>query len=576
MYIYRTHNCGELNKKDINKKVILSGWVHKIRKMKKIYFIDIRDFYGITQLFIKDKKIIKKISNEYLIRIKGKVIKRKKKNNFIKTGEIEINVKKIFILNKSNILPFNIEDNPKINKNIRFKYRYLDIRRNVIKNNLLNRFKIINKIRNYFIKKKFIELETPFLVKSTPEGARDFIIPSRKYKKLFYSLPQSPQIFKQLFMIGNIDKYFQIVKCFRDEDLRNDRQSEFTQLDIEMSLIKKKDILLLIEKFIKYIFKKFNNQKIINFKKIIYYKSIKKYKTDKPDLRNKIYNFKIKKYYINKKYLKFNIISFIIPNYLNILNNKKKKIKNLIFKKINKKNNKLFFYKYKNNLKYNIINKKKFYILKKKKFFSKYDLLILIINKKKENKIKKKINNIINNFLLYSKYRKNIFIPIWIINNPLFKYNKKKKKYESFHHPFTEPKLINNKLTYKSLSNSYDLIINGIEIGSGSIRINNSNLQKKIFLLLKMKKKSINNKFGFFLKALKYGTPPHGGIGIGIDRLILLILNKKDIKDIIPFPKNNYNKDIMLSSPSYIKKKRLFNLGLKFIKKKKNNEINKK
>ncbi|WGH27572.1 MAG: aspartate--tRNA ligase [Candidatus Shikimatogenerans bostrichidophilus] len=562
--MYRTHNCGELNIYDINKKVILSGWIHKIRKMKKYYFIDLRDFYGITQLLIDKKKILKKIYNEYLIKIKGIVYKRKKKNKLIKTGNIEVYVYKFYIINKSKFLPFNIEDNPKVSKKIRLKYRYLDLRRNKIKNNLIKKFKIINFIRNFFINKKFIELDTPFLVNNTLEGARNFIIPSRNYKGFFYSLPQSPQIFKQLLMISGFDKYFQIVKCFRDEDLRKDRQPEFTQLDIEMSFVKKKNIILIIEKFIKSLIKKFYFQKKIKFKKISYTKIVKYYKTDKPDLRYKLYNIKLKKKYFKKKYKKLYKKIFILPNFLNIKNIKINKIKSII--NLFLKNYNFFYFFYKKNKKK--IFKKKKYIknIINKYFFSEYDIIIILLYKKKIKFNYKLFIKKINKFLLYSIYIKNILIPIWIINYPLFKYDFIKKKYNSFHHPFTAPVSKKKNILYNNKSKAYDLIINGIEIGSGSIRINKKKIQEKIFNLLKIKKKDIYKKFGFFLESLEYGTPPHGGIGIGIERLILLILNKNDIKDLIPFPKSLNNKDIMLNTPSKISHKELLKLGIKIIK----------
>ncbi|MDH3005036.1 MAG: aspartate--tRNA ligase [Candidatus Shikimatogenerans sp. JK-2022] len=574
--LYRTHNCGELRISNCNKKVILSGWVNKIRIMKNYYFIDIRDFYGITQLLIKKNKIKVKIKNEYVIRIKGIVVKRKYINKKISTGDIEILVKKIYIINKSDNLPIFIDKNYKYNnKKLLLKYRYLYLRNLEIKNNLIIKSKILNIIRNFFIKNNFLEIETPFLVKSTSEGSRDFIIPYRKKHGLFYSLPQSPQTFKQLLMIGGIDKYYQIVKCFRDEDLRKDRQPEFLQLDIEMSFVNIKKIIYIIKKFIKYLLYKLYNIKFINIKKFTYKKIIKLYNTDKPDLRYKIFNIFIKKKYIINKYnKKYKIFSLILPNYFNIINVNINDLIFLLSKYFKKKHILIFDFKNKINInKINIFKFKKYiYKIIYKNLFSKYDiLLILIISRKYKYKniyniIKKKINN----FLLKSKYNKNIYIPLLIYNYPLFKYNLNNKKYESFHHPFTKPKKnINNiKKLYKIKAESYDLIINGLEIGSGSIRIDNYNLQRKIFLLLGLSNKEIDNNFGFFLNSLKYGTPPHGGIGIGIDRLILSLLNKKDIKDVIAFPKNFNSKDLMIKSPSKIDKYKLLELGININKKK--------
>ncbi|MDH3004475.1 MAG: aspartate--tRNA ligase [Candidatus Shikimatogenerans sp. JK-2022] len=567
--MYKIYNCGELRINDNNKKVILYGWIDSIREMKNKIFIDLRDFYGITQLIINKINLKFNIKNEYVVKTYGKVILRKNINYNIKTGNIEILVKKIKILNKSKNLPFNFKKKIKINKYKIFKYRYLYLRNNEFKNNLIKKSEIINIIRLYFIKKKFLEIETPFLVKSTSEGARNFIIPSRKKIGYFYSLPQSPQTFKQLLMIGGISKYYQIVKCFRDEDLRKDRQTEFLQLDIEISFLNIKKILFIISKFIKFLFYKIKKIKLLNIKILSYKKILKNYNNDKPDLRKQIFKLNLKNKYFKKKNNIY--LNLILPNFLNINNliNIKKNIYFILKKYIKYKY--IYIYNFKNNIKNkkifknnNIINK-----IIKKNFFTKYDIL-LILKIKNKNYIKN-IIYILNNFLLKSKYSKIIDIPYFIYKYPLFKYNIKKKKIESYHHPFTKPYNKNfNKLNInninKYLSYSYDLIINGKEIGSGSIRIKNKNMQIKIFKLLGLSKKKIKEKFGYFLKALEYGTPPHGGIGIGIDRLILILLNKKDIKEIIAFPKNFINKDLMIGSPSKINYKKLLKLGIKIIK----------
>ncbi|WGH24938.1 MAG: aspartate--tRNA ligase [Candidatus Shikimatogenerans bostrichidophilus] len=564
--MYRTHNCGELRKSNINDKVILSGWVNSIRSMKNKFFIDLRDFYGITQLLIYKRKI--KIKNEYLINISGLVIKRKFPNLKIKTGYIEILVNKYKILNKSIKLPFNIKDKIKKNNINLLTYRYLYIRNIKIKNNLIIKSNLLNIIRHFFIKEKFLEIETPILVKETSEGANNFIVPYRKSKGLFYSLPQSPQTFKQLLMIGGIDKYYQIAKCFRDEDIRKDRQPEFLQLDIEMSFVKIKQIYLLIKKFLKYIFLKIHKIKLINIKKITYKKIINKYKTDKPDLRYKIYKIKIKNKYFKKKFLKYKIFSIILPNYLNIKNILKFNIRLFLKQYVCKKENIIIY-----NLNLNIFNYKNIFknnkIIKKiinKYFFSKFDILLILLIPKSNNKKIWQIKKKINEFLFRSKYNKEIYIPIFIYKFPLFKLNKLKNIYECYHHPFTKPWNNKNKITKDMLAQSYDLIINGIEIGSGSIRIDKNIIQKKIFSFIGLSKLNIKKNFNFFLKALNYGTPPHGGIGIGIDRLILSLFNKKNIQDIIAFPKNYLNKDIMINTPTKIDKKKLLKLGLKIIK----------
>ncbi|WP_185868512.1 aspartate--tRNA ligase [Blattabacterium cuenoti] len=563
-YVYRTHNCGELNIKDLGKNVILSGWIHQIRNFGSLSFLDLRDYFGITQLIIL-KKFKKKnlfLGKEALIRIKGEVRERSSKNKKISTGEIEILVNEIKILNKSIPIPFLIEDHTDGKEEDRMIYRYLDIRRNIIKNNLILRHKISLDIRNFLSKKGFLEIETPMLINSTPEGARNFVVPSRKQKGKFYSLPQSPQIFKQLLMIGGIDKYFQIVKCFRDEDARSDRQIEFTQIDCEMSFVKKEDVLLFFEIFIKYIFSNFNKNKLDTpFPRLSYCDAIKMYGTDSPDIR-----FGMKFFEIDRSIIKKNIKE-LIDNKL-IIGIKTDVCDYIHDHQIDKllkiKDTTNFFW-----IKYlsdgNIIHSKKGFLYKKKfiKNFVDYlnikrnDLLIVsygeeIIARKILSQIRTKI---LKKFCLKKHYQS--FQPVWILDFPLLEWEKKEKKFKSLHHPFTSPKEEDiHLLNYhpnKVRSQSYDLIINGIEIGSGSIRIHNKEIQNIIFKHIGLSSQEIKSNFGFFLKAFEYGTPPHGGIAFGLDRLISLLKNDENIKNFIAFPKNNEGKDLMTNSPSYLK-----------------------
>ncbi|WP_343189294.1 aspartate--tRNA ligase [Buchnera aphidicola] len=545
----RTHYCGKLNKNDINKIVKLYGWVQKYRNLGKIIFINMRDCTGNVQIFcnfkyLKNFKKIKKIKNEFCIKVIGIVQKKKKFKN-----EIEILTLKIKIINYSKPLPIDI--NNKNNKEIRFKYRYLDLR----KKNILLKFKIRNKIKKFirkFLEKNyFIEIETPILTKSTPEGAKDYIVPSRIHKKKYYALPQSPQIFKQLLMIAGIDRYYQIAKCFRDEDLRADRQPEFTQIDIETSFMNAKEIRNITEKMISKLWKKINNKKLKKFPIITYKNSMKLYGSDKPDLRNplKLIEFnKILKKKIYKNFLQLNIKkkNRIVALYISKIHLFKKKYFNS-YKKIVKKysNKKLYLIKF---------NKKKFfnkkYIKKniKKKIFKKIfksfkkiknnDKIIFFADKKKiVNKTFNIIRLKLGNDLKITQKKK--WKPLWIINFPLFK--KKNGKLTCTNHPFTAPKkkfIKNLKINpEKIISDSYDLIINGYEIGGGSVRINNNKIQKKIFNIIKMKKEIQKKTFGFFLEALKYGAPTHAGIALGLDRLTMLLTKSKSIREIIAFPK---------------------------------------
>lgn len=575
--MYRSHNCGELRRSNFGDNVILSGWIHKIRDLGSIIFIDLRDMYGITQLKIFDSNIdlitqTRKLFRESVIQIEGKVIIRVAKNFSNPTGDIEIQVEKMHIINMSILPPFLIEDETDGNEELRMKYRYLDIRRQLIKKKLIERHNIALIIRNYLSKKGFLEIETPLLVKSTPEGARDFIIPSRIHKKKFYALPQSPQLFKQLLIIGGIDKYFQLVKCFRDEDLRSDRQPEFTQIDCEMAFIQQKNIINIFEKLLTYLFKKIKGIILKNpWPSISYHQAIKEYGSDKPDIR-----FTMKIVQLN---------SLLMNKGINILNNEKfilgiavtgcadyslKQI-NQIKDSIN--TSYLFFWiKY---LHHDLLKSplEKFLdineLLKILHLMnSKIGDLILIISGKNEEQTYKELGKLrIKMAEMIGLRNPNQFTPLWITDFPLFKWNKERKKFLSNHHPFTAPKdedlhLLENAPNLVR-SKSYDMIINGHEIGGGSIRIHNSVLQKQIFKILGIEEQEITKQFGFLIQALKYGAPPHGGIAIGFDRLLSILLGDNNIKEYIAFPKNNLGKDIMMDAPSYIDQIQLEELEIK-------------
>ncbi len=541
--------CINLNINNVEKKVYLCGWIKDIRILKNIFFINLKDNTGFVQIFSLKKykniwKIAKSLTKESCIGINGIIKKRSKKNinNKIKNGLIEIFIYNLEIFNYSSILPLNINNNNNNNEKTIMKYRYLYLRNEYMYNIFYIRSKVKNLVHNFLQKKNFIEIETPYLSKSMPEGAQDFFVYSIKNKNKTYALPQSPQIFKQLLMISGMDKYYQIVKCFRDENLRSDRQHEFTQIDIEISFSNFINISNLIEKMIYYILKKIKKIKInIPFKKINYKDSINFYGTDKPDLRNPLKFIDLSKFFknINKKYKKiiclnlklnnknfdFNYIYKYIKNY---------NVYNCFFFKIKKKlKNKFYFENNLNLKKYNndILQKICKYLKLKEKY-----LIFILFFKKINNKNLIKIRKFFcKNFNLYLK---NKYFPVWIVNFPMFFYNKK-KILESYHHPFTMPinikkNSIKNINDYtKIISSSYDLVINGYELGSGSIRINNINLQNEIFDLLKINKK----KYNFFLEALKYGTPPHIGLALGLDRLIMLITGEKNIRNVIAFPK---------------------------------------
>ncbi|MAU88468.1 MAG: aspartate--tRNA ligase [Flavobacteriaceae bacterium] len=576
----RTHNCGELNINNLNETVTLCGWVQKVRNKGFMIWLDLRDQHGITQILFDHERTSKKIfdklntiNREYVLQINGIVIERISKNNQINTGEIEILAQKINILNSSLTPPFTVENKTDGGEELRMKYRFLDIRREEISKNIQLRSKINFEIRKFFNKNGFLDIETPYLIKSTPEGARDFIVPSRINKGEFYALPQSPQTFKQLLVIGGIDKYFQIVKCFRDEDLRSDRQPEFTQIDCEMSFVDQKDVMNIFEGFIKELFFRVKNIKLNDFPILSYEDAMKKYGSDKPDIRfdmqihnlnGVLKNNKIEIFENNDSNLCICIKegAKLSRNQIDDLNNwvKNSEIKGKGFMWIKYNHDgtiKSSISKLIDNLKANEILK-----VCKGNFG---DLIILVSGNNKTPFIQLGSLRIeIAKRLDLIKTKE--FCPLWINDFPLFELDENTKKISSMHHPFTSPKVEDIELLDSTpenvYANSYDLVINGVEIGGGSIRIHDSKIQKKIFEILGFSKKDYLNQFGFLIEALEYGAPPHGGIAFGLDRLVALMANKQAIRDFIAFPKNNSGKDIMIESPNKISDDQLNELNL--------------
>ena len=576
----RTHNCGELNINNLNETVTLCGWVQKVRNKGFMIWLDLRDQHGITQILFDQKRTSKKIfdklntiNREYVLQINGIVIERISKNNQINTGEIEILAQKINILNSSLTPPFTVENKTDGGEELRMKYRFLDIRREEISKNIQLRSKINFEIRKFFNKNGFLDIETPYLIKSTPEGARDFIVPSRINKGEFYALPQSPQTFKQLLVIGGIDKYFQIVKCFRDEDLRADRQPEFTQIDCEMSFVDQRDVMNIFEDFIKELFFRVKKIKLNDFPILSYEDAMKKYGSDKPDIR-----FDMQIHNLNGV-LKNNKIEIFENNDSNLcicLKDGAKLSRNQIddlnnwVKNSEIKGKGFMWIKYnhdgtiKSSISKLIDNLKANEILKVcKGNFG--DLIILVSGNNKTPFIQLGSLRIeIAKRLDLIKTKE--FCPLWINDFPLFELDENTKKISSMHHPFTSPKVEDIELLDSTpenvYANSYDLVINGVEIGGGSIRIHDSKIQKKIFEILGFSKKEYLNQFGFLIEALKYGAPPHGGIAFGLDRLVALMANKQAIRDFIAFPKNNSGKDIMIQSPNKISDDQLNELNL--------------
>ena len=580
--MYRTHNCGELDISNVNQLVTLSGWVQTSRDFGGLSFIDLRDRYGVTQLAFNetvDSKIITEarlLNRESVIQVKGTVVEREKKNPDLKTGEIEIMVSSISILSNSKIPPFTIEENTDGGEELRMKYRYLDLRRKSVRDKLLLRDQISILVRSYLSSNNFLDVETPFLIKSTPEGARDFIVPSRVNPGQFYALPQSPQTFKQLLMVGGLDRYYQIVRCFRDEDLRADRQPEFTQIDCEMSFVEQEDVLTVFEGLLKHIIQKIHSIKIDKIPRITYDTAMKKYGNDKPDIR-----FDMTFVEMNDIAKGFNFGLF--DNSELVVGIKVKGCAHYSRKQIDELTNfvkkpqlgmsGLIWVKYDENGIFSSSVKKFFNDTQLEEWGEKFDarkgdlILILAGEKQKTRKALSDLRMHLGEALGLRKPKE--FAPLWVVDFPLLDWDEDEKRWVAKHHPFTSPKSEDINLISSNpgamRANAYDLVLNGNEIGGGSIRIHEKKLQTEIFKLLGFSKEDAKNQFGFLMDAFEFGAPPHGGIALGFDRLVALMGGDEVIRDYIAFPKNNSARDLMIQAPSEISNDQLKDLSIKHI-----------
>ena len=573
--MYRSHNCGELRISDVGNNVKLSGWVQKIRNKGFLVWIDLRDRYGITQLIINSEKSskevidsVKNVGREFVIQVEGEVIKREAINKNISTGEIEILVSKINVLNPSIIPPFTIEDETDGGEELRMKYRYLDLRRSVLKDNIIFRNDLTFEVRKYLKAQGFIDIETPYLIKSTPEGARDFIVPSRINSGEFYALPQSPQTFKQLLMVSGFDKYVQIVRCFRDEDLRADRQPEFTQIDCEMSFVDQEDVLNTFEGLVQSLFKSCIDFSLEKFDRISYKDAMEFYGSDKPDTRFDMKFLNLSEKAKGNDFKIFDssesIYGFNIENgesfsrkeidyYTDWVKRPQIGALGLIWIKHNQDG----------SVKSSI---DKFYSADELKSITNSnpgDLTFIISGDKKKTLTQLGALRIHVSEKLGLR-DKNKFKALWVTDFPMFEWDEESKRYHAMHHPFTSP--VDNLIEKDpgaTLANAYDLVINGNEIGGGSIRIHDQKLQEEVFSILGFSKKEAFDQFGFLLNAFNYGAPPHGGIAFGLDRLAAVMKGEESIRDYIAFPKNNSGRDVMIDSPSIIDKSQLDDLNIK-------------
>lgn len=578
--MYRTHTNGELRIEDKNKTVTLAGWVQKTRNKGFMVWVDLRDRYGITQLIFDEERTseeiletVSKLGREFVIQVTGTVIKRESKNPDIPTGDIEILVSEITILNESLTPPFTIEDNTDGGEELRMKYRYLDIRRNPVRENLVFRHKVTMAVRSYLSNEGFIEIETPYLIKSTPEGARDFVVPSRVNKGQFYALPQSPQTFKQLLMVGGMDKYFQIVKCFRDEDLRADRQPEFTQIDCEMAFVEQDDILNTFEGLIRHLLKEIKGVEIGEFPKMTYDEAMQRYGTDKPDIRFGMELGELNAVIQHKDFNVFNqaelVVGIAIPGGNSF---SRKEIDKLIDWVKRPQVGAL-------GMVYCRCNVDGSYKSSVDKFYDQKDFAqwaqvtgaqkgdLICILSGETSKVRTQLSALRMELAETLGLRNpDEFAPLWVIDFPLLEWDEETKRYHAMHHPFTSPRPGQMELLKTNpgdvKANAYDLVLNGNEIGGGSIRIHKKETQAKMFDYLGFTPEEAKAQFGFLMDAFQYGAPPHGGIAFGLDRLVAILGGQETIRDFIAFPKNNSGRDVMIDAPAAIDQAQLDELNL--------------
>jgi len=579
--MYRSHSCGELRATHINKEVTLAGWVQKVRDKGFMIWVDLRDRYGITQLIFDEERSstalinqAKTLGREFVIQVKGTVIERASKNPNIPTGAIEILVSELKILNEALLPPFTIEDETDGGEELRMKYRYLDIRRNPVKQNLIFRHKVAQEVRKYLSSEDFIEVETPYLIKSTPEGARDFVVPSRMNEGQFYALPQSPQTFKQLLMIGGMDKYFQIVKCFRDEDLRADRQPEFTQIDCEMAFVEQEDILNAFEGLTRHLLKEIKGVEVAEFPRMTFDEAMQKYGNDKPDIRFGMEFGELNEISQHKEFNVFNqaelVVGIAVPGGNSY---SRKEIDKLIDWVRRPQIGAL-------GMVYVRCNEDGSYKSSVDKFYDQDDLAkwatktgakagdLICVLSGETNKVRAQLSALRMEMAERLGLRKpEEFAPLWVVDFPLLEWDEDTERFHAMHHPFTSPKpgqlelLATNPGDVKA--NAYDLVLNGNEIGGGSIRIHDKKTQALMFDYLGFTPEEAKAQFGFLMNAFEYGAPPHGGIAFGLDRLVAILGGQETIRDFIAFPKNNSGRDIMIDAPATIDATQLDELNLK-------------